>query len=603
MDEKKNDALLDLAGQSTSSSTDVNNTVSMNNIPQSNPDCQALSGKKRRGGRKSWDKRGHAILHVDSKVRSMAVKCYLDQLPLGWDETCNRIRALNLKDYHCVGIKHDRDKYAEEGSFWKPAVEKEHFHIIIRSAQNKSFRVGQLLKQLAITFRPGLDDALWKNHGVESVDNFAGYTTYLTHETPDAMRDGKETYDHSELVSNLSESELNAVREGFLRVVMMSKKPTTDELVELDDLAFKLGYELRSLVDWYDSLSFQIRSHAKMKTIRESYERGVDRRIEEHSEVLRLCIFIFGGANTGKSYSTMKALEGKRVKNIEGGGTGKFDDLRPDHDAIVVSDDSCPNVLNIADNYVCRVYKRGKNNPFWAGQYFIVTSNIGFVEWLATCGVTDLKHIEAMRSRFFICHIEATKDGTNRLAMDSASTRGTVDEQVERAGMFIDFQQKFNATIAQYRPKATIFDRSQFFEMEDLEPRERRRKIIRDALEAEGIKLNHSPAMTEKQYHEDALQYVCDDFWEHFDLSQFPHMKGWTVEQIINGLDWSYIQHSIQCSLENERNGGLSLVYPYFSKEHIRNALIECISDPGVDYTPEELAALAEAQAEESETE
>ena len=221
----------------------------------------------------------------------------------------------------------------------------------------------KVLDGLGIYFRPNDDNWLWAHHGVETVNDFGGYATYLTHETDAAIADGKELYYINELVSNLSEDEIIAIREGYIRVSTGTQKVTSQELVELDDIAYKLGYDLKNFDTWYNSLNFNIRSHSKTKTIRESYNRGVSARINDNSEVLRLCVYIKGEPNTGKTYAAQKALAGNAFYIADGGGSGKFDNLRADHDAIIISDDVCPNLLNMSDNYICRAYKRQNNNP------------------------------------------------------------------------------------------------------------------------------------------------------------------------------------------------------------------------------------------------
>ena len=48
---------------------------------------------------------------------------------------------------------------------------------------------------------------------------------------------------------------------------------------------------------------------------------------------------------------------------------------------------SCPNLMNMADDYKCQAYRRNSNNSYWTGAYLIVTSNLTFAEWLASCGI------------------------------------------------------------------------------------------------------------------------------------------------------------------------------------------------------------------------
>lgn len=456
MDKKKNDA----------PAVQSNNASSVSSISSSTSIAQNTAGKQGflDGGKKkkSWDKSKCRCLPIDAKVYSLAIKVYDEQLLYGWDFTCNAIRVSDSKHYHIIGIKHFRDTYSDGGLFWKPAIEKPHYHIILRCGNRKErIRVKNALEGLGIYFRPGDDDWLWANHGVEAVGNFGSYATYLTHETEAAIADGKELYFIDELVSNLTEDEIVAVREGYIRVSTGTRKVTPQELVELDDTAYKLGYDLKNFDAWYGSLSFNIRSHSKMKTIRESYNRGVSARITDNSEVLRLCVYIKGEPNSGKTYASKHALAGKAIHVVEGGKTGKFDDLRPDHDAIIVSDDTCPNPLNMTDNYICRAYKRQNNNPAWAGNYFIVTSNLSFEEWLVACKIsTKSKHYQAMISRFYICEIKQRKDGTNYLALQSASTRGSKEEQMQRVDMFMDFKSKFDATIKNYHPDIDTVDYS-----------------------------------------------------------------------------------------------------------------------------------------------
>ena len=421
-------------------------------IPQDSSES-VTETKKVRSGRRAWgSKRERHILHLESKVRSVALKFYCEQMPRGWGYVQNAIRGMDPKVCQVVGIRHYKDIYSD-GSFWKTAFEKDHYHVILRYINGKSYRVANILNELGIYFRPGIDDKLWNHHAAESVDNFAGYVTYLTHETPDAIADGKEIYARDELVSNLTAAELDEVREGYVRLSDGKRKVSADELVALDEQAYALGYALADFDEWYGRLPLSVRSNAKMRVIRESYGRGVEQRVSEKSEVLRLCVYIQGEADSGKTFAAKYALRDTRVHVIEGGGSGKFDALTASHDAIIVSDDICPNLLNICDNYVCHVYRRQSNNPAWTGKFFIVTSNVSFNEWLHECGIKRPEHITAMYSRFFICDIRRDVCGGKRLALLSPSTRGKKEERQARAEMFMEFQTKYNASLSAYSPE------------------------------------------------------------------------------------------------------------------------------------------------------
>lgn len=464
MTDKEKDASA-LAGQEASAH-DINVT-SPEIIPQPAAQAQAPTTKKGKSSRFRGDKRKNSI-GINSKVYSLALKFYLEQLPNGEQYFIQQIKLSDKSYVQIIAIKHDRDTVTD--GIWEEANVKPHWHVIIRLVDKKSrVRVGTLLKDLGIEFRRGLDDKLWEGHGVETVGNFAGYTMYLTHETEEAIRDGKELYAVSELVSNLSEDEIEQVRQGYIKV-SAKRKLTEEERISLDKEAFNLGYSMGNFDDWYNQQPFNVRADAKMKVIRESYDRGVATCITENSHIVRLCVFIQGQPNTGKTYAAERALDGKRVFKIGGGGTGKLDKLRPDHEAIIVDDDICPNLLNMTDNEICYAYKRNKNNPPWAGKYFVVTSNLCFGEWVEMCGIKMrdtlgrvTAHNSAMISRFFVCRLEE-ENGINHLALTCPSKRGSVEEQQERLSEFIRFKEKFDSVIATYQPKMNVVDYSSVIE-------------------------------------------------------------------------------------------------------------------------------------------
>lgn len=421
-------------------------------IPQNTANTQ---GKEYKGSKKA-----RKVLPVHAKVYAFAVKCYEEQLPYGLAWTINAIKNIDKSQYHVMMILHDRDLVTD--GIWEYAYVKPHLHIIIRCADRKCrVRVSTMMNMLGVFFRPGIDDDLWKDHGVETIGEYTGYAMYLTHETRDAIADGKELYDISEIVSNLTLEEVEQVRSGYTRIVDSSKRLTTPELEALDRDAFQMGYEMKNFNEWYDAQPFIVRSNAKMKTIRESYERGIANRIEEGTQMCRLCIFIHGAGNTGKTYAAEEALKGKRVLMVGGGGTGKFDELRPDHEAIIIDDDACPNLLNMSDNKICRAYRRGKNNPVWAGKYLIVTSNLSFKEWVESCGIHTEKgyygrhtrQYEAILSRFCIGRVLESDAGYNQFYVERMSNRGGTSIMAERGDMIRDFLAKYNSTISQYNPQ------------------------------------------------------------------------------------------------------------------------------------------------------
>lgn len=402
------------------------------------------------------------------------------------------IKSTDPKLIQVLAIRHNRDEVTD--GIWAVSKVKPHWHVIVRLVDsNGRIRVSQILAGLGIVYRQGLDDELWKEHGVETIGNFPGYAMYLTHETAEAIRDAKEKYDISEIVSNLSVEEILQVREGYIRV-SEKRKLTQEDLIALDKEAYDRGYALKTLDDWLASQPFNVRSAAKIKTIIAHYYDGVKKRIEERVEVCRVCIYIQGEPNRGKTYAARHALLGMGLSLLEvkGGGTGKFDTLTAAHDAILMDDETCPNLLNMSDDYICNAYKRGQNNPPWAGKFFVVTSNTSFYDWLESsgmriykhdkrnetvrdsCGVPELSvkgkaHAAAMCSRFFLMHVETNSDGVSHLELDAAQEgrRGSLELQQAKIDAAADFRKRFNEIITEYRPKQTAPDWASLFESKD----------------------------------------------------------------------------------------------------------------------------------------
>lgn len=401
---------------------------------------------------------------MESSVKTLAIKVYEEQMPHGLQAVLDAIQSADPKVYQIIYIKHDRDYSGDD--FFAPSIEKPHYHIIVRIVDKSPRKIRTILNLLNIAFRPVLDDVLREKHGLETVENFTNYTVYLLHKTEKAIADGKTPYEATEFISNLSLDEVQQIMDGYTRVSSEKRKVTLNDLIELDKTAFELGYQLKDFLSWYGTLPFIVRSHTKMKTIEESYYRGVAIRIAENNEVNRLCIFIRGLHNVGKTYAAQHALKSKRTITVEGGGSGKFDRLTPSTEAIIISDDVAPNLLNMTDNFMCQAYRRNSNNPFWCGQYFIVTSNLLFTEWLSQCGIKEA-HFQAMQSRFYICHIEKN-NGKNVLLCDSTSNRGSTEEQIERRNRFIEFSNQYNQIISNYVPEQIQVDYSSLLFWQEL---------------------------------------------------------------------------------------------------------------------------------------
>lgn len=390
-------------------------------------------------------------LHIGSQVRTLSLKFYDEQLPDGEECFIERIVAIDKKMYQVLAIKHNRDLVKNDNDPFEISALKPHWHVYLRimSKTNKP-QVKKLLELLGVVYRPKLDEALWNNKGVQTCRDFTTCVVYGLHKTPQAEADGKTEYDITEYVSNLTIEEIEQVMQGYKRLEDETTRPNNKTLAELAETAEHLGYELKDFDEWWHDLTFVLQSHSKMKYIKERYNYGVKKRIEEDNKVLRLCIFIQGEKDTGKTHAAIEALKEKRKIIVGGGGTGKYDKIKPTTEAIIIDDDTAPNLLNMTDNYMCEAYRRNSNNPHWCGQYFIITSNKNFEQYMDDCKISE-RHYGPLMSRFYICEVcNCVNTNTNHLYCTSPSKRGTPEDQLARKEMFIKFRDAFNESIKEY---------------------------------------------------------------------------------------------------------------------------------------------------------
>ena len=413
-------------------------------------------------------------LTLDDNVQELAIKCYEEQMPNGWEYVKKKLQSLNRSEWQVLAIRHDKD-VVEGSDFFKPAIEKPHYHILMRrinpngTLMRNGRHVRTFLKGTGIVFRP-CDKTLIENHGLETVADWCAYVLYLTHETEKARLDGKEVYDVSDLVGNVTMDEVMQFRDGYLRVSAEKRKLSQTDLAEIAKTVYELGLALKDYEDWNDQQSFLVQSHSKQSAWRERYERGVKKYMDIHgSDVKRLCIFIKGSHGVGKTRTTGHVLQDMKYRwlQIGGGGTGKYDDIRCTTQALLIDDDTAPKVLTMAQSQICKAYKRGKGNPYWTGEMLVVTSNLDIDTWALECGA-KVEELVSVRDRFYIC--ETVKVGSKtRLKVIEPSTRGNEEEQLWAHDLFKKFQKMFHEDIDKFqKPKKMDFSDLNDFELKEV---------------------------------------------------------------------------------------------------------------------------------------
>lgn len=390
---------------------------------------------------------------MESTLRTFSIKCYAEQMCIDTTDMIateqrdamnekikQALARIDPKKWCVIAIVHYKDYNHDK--VWGSSAEKPHIHIYGRILDKKKpCKVRTILNVLEIKFRNPEDENLFKEHGVESCKNFVSCAMYLTHDTEQAELDGKAHYDVNEIISNYTPQQVENIRAGYIGGLTASGKIDFASQVEMDETAFTLGYKLKDFEAWYNELNLAQRKLNTMRIIKESYQRGVQKRVDENATLNRLCIFIQGKPGIGKTYFAQQLPDHYIV---DGGGSGKFDRLKPSHQTLVINDYHSENILNLSDNYMCQTYKRNRDNAYWCGNLLIVTANTSFDDWLRDCGID--KTTDAYRSRFYICQVTSDL----KLQTLSVSKRGTYTEQKERLKKFTEFKELFEKSLQEY---------------------------------------------------------------------------------------------------------------------------------------------------------
>lgn len=369
-------------------------------------------------------------------------------------------------EFYVVGIIHDKDEVADPEDYFKLSSIKPHCHLVIKCKdKDKTFKVNSMLKKLGIYYRRYIDNELW-GYSVAPCGNFASSVAYLTHETYQAMADGKYIYDREEIFSNCDTSVIDGLRDGLNGSHRNSR--VSPEVLEIwDGHFYDRGYDLKDFDTLYDSLNFDLRSHSKIKTIKESYYRGIEARLKvDPPKINRVCLFIEGPPDTGKTYAMREASKqlGFKTYFISGGGTGKFDDLSITDQAIIIDDTTCPNLLNMTDSRITKAYRRNSNNPYWTGEVFIVTSNKNLLDWCTDSGLSvynlgtniPKEHGIAMKTRFLEYKVNQI-EGINQIEFigNLDDMRGTFEDKQQKLEMANKIISLANKTMAEYKKSKT----------------------------------------------------------------------------------------------------------------------------------------------------
>lgn len=424
---------------------------SNSNIAESSSKCQ--------------EKKKKVPYTLESMMKTIAIKIYEEQLGEGGIPSLQEaIAAVDENKMQVIAVLHNRDKVGDD--FFVPSEDKPHIHLIERSVDGNPRRIKAILNMLGIKLRPEEDANLWE-HAVDKAGNFAKYAAYLLHLTKEAQDDGKARYELEELMSNISKEDIHALALPYIYTGKeQPKNATIDEQSNWRDIARAAGYNMEPYDEFESKVPLVILKQIERFIVR-AYGQGQSERVEEvrRSDFTRCAIFIKGKENEGKTYAATHAFDDLGYKAIcidEATKTGKFDKLTAHHKVMIVDDAIISNVLGLADDRPVECYRRNKENPYFIGEYFIVTSNLSFDDWCRECGITNDRQLAAARSRFFVCENDDI-DGVKYLRIDSRATRGKAEKLQRKIDMMVAFKKRYEALIKDYNPADVKVDDSALY--------------------------------------------------------------------------------------------------------------------------------------------
>ena len=376
------------------------------------------------------------------------------------------IKTIN-NQWNVAAIWHDKDPVSSDDDVFLTSIKKPHCHLLIFLENGKKFRLSQVLDLLGINFDPVVDKTLMDCGGIASCVDKSAFFMYLTHETDQAIFDGKFIYDRKEIINNMSDELQDSLRAGYKRAVPKSKLKPSD-WDKLYEEAYQIGKSIiKTRIDYDDWERAHLNTvqsvQGPARKLKEAYYKGVSDTITEKVKLVRLSVIIYGCANQGKSYSAKKALinMGKKI-HIATIGSGKYDDLRPDTDAILFDDVAVSDARNVFDNGPKVLRRRHSNDRPWLGDYAIVTTNLDWQhEIIAMMGKRyayerddltseDKTVFDAIASRLYICYIN---EANGELEIEHKQTRGGDESKKEHNKKMEEFKKAFDNVSMPYYQK------------------------------------------------------------------------------------------------------------------------------------------------------
>lgn len=352
------------------------------------------------------------------------------------DKFIERIKSLPKELYEAYGILHNKDMFWED--FFTSYEEFDHIHIVIRgtlynkSVNRRAFVVKDILDLIGLKFDEELDKTILDNHAIEVCNNFEQFVRYLTHETKESEVDGKYPYSREEIFTNMDIKDYMSIVETIDK--LDKRSITKDDIIMLMKPFRDMG---KTLISFEECLNRTCGEYARdyikstptyKKSLIDAYNEGMEIAINERKYIDRICIYIYGQTEIGKTTSveylcSKLGYSGDDIYVVRQ-GTGKYDGLNANHKILFCDDTSLTDILVVADERAVALHRRGSNDRPWVGNLVICTSNKTPKEFFHEDMSTE--STLGRMSRFAIVH--AREDG--RLILERPIMRGSRTDKV-----------------------------------------------------------------------------------------------------------------------------------------------------------------------------
>lgn len=387
---------------------------------------------------------------------------------------------------------HYLDEVEVDGSPFVTAVDKPHCHAYFKVKTGKRTKFSTFLNDLRavgiVLDRP--DDLKLLKHVIEDGNGFPNEQrlgqgesyciVYGSHDTPVSKLEGKHIYDWNDPHHFTTYTE-----DDFKRFLLEQRrlndhsKSTSARVLSLNEME-QLMVEVRELGEnggdfdkwWYEDLPVQVRlGCSKLDEIRREYDYGIDQYLSDPKNTImtRVCLYVKGPHDVGKTGSLALALSelGYPTYTVSAGGrTGKMDNFKYWHKALVLDDTSVTGFFSYADDKICRAYKRNSGNPLFACKFLVVTANEDISSYYAhiggriepnqgSCWIPELdEHFLGFKSRFICIDVNDKGEVTNIWH----SFRGNLDRAHEKLALLEELLPVYIRNMAEYRQNRATGD-------------------------------------------------------------------------------------------------------------------------------------------------